>query len=69
MNTDKRNDRPESYPKPTEVDTMLKHQEEFSDNLNTQGSSHSPHPNSEPPQVKETPDNETDTPDRLRDSP
>lgn len=66
---DKRNDRPESYPKPTETDTMLKQQDEFNENLNTQSGSHYPHPDSEPPQVKESPGSDTDTTDHSRDLP
>lgn len=69
MNNDKRNDRPESYPKPTETDTMLKQQDEFNESLDTESSSHYPQRDSEPPQVKETSRNETDTPDQTRDLP
>jgi hypothetical protein len=31
MKEDKRNDRPEAYPKPTETDNMLKNQPEYMD--------------------------------------
>ena len=66
MNDDKRNERPESYPKPTEVDSMMKQQDEFNENLNTQSSSHNPMPDSEPPQVKEPTDSSSES-DRTRD--
>lgn len=69
MRYDKRKERPESYPKPTETDEMLKQQDEFNENLNTQSSSHNPHPDSEPPQVKGVPSIDNDSPDRSRDLP
>ena len=65
MSDDKRNERPESYPKPTEVDSMLRQQDEFNENLNTQSSSHNPMPDSEPPQVKQMPSEDPQT-DRTR---
>jgi hypothetical protein len=61
---DKRHDRPESYPKPTEVDSMLQQQDEFNENLNTQSSSHNPMPDSEPPQIKRMPSEDPDSDDK-----
>ena len=71
MSDDKRNERPESYPKPTETDEMLKQQDEFNENINTESSSHLPdipYSNSETPQVKKMPSEEPE-PDRTRDLP
>ena len=68
MSDEKKNERPESYPKPTEVDSMLKQQGEFNENLNTQSSSHAPTPDSEPPQVKGPLEGGNET-DRTRDLP
>lgn len=68
MRDDKRNERPESYPKPTETDSMLKQQDEFNENVNTQSSSHNPIPDSEQPQVKQMPSEDNET-DRTRDLP
>jgi hypothetical protein len=71
MSDEKRNERPESYPKPTERDSMLKYQGEFDENVNTQSSSHfpdAPHADSETPQVKRMPNEDPGT-DRTRDLP
>lgn len=69
MSDDKRQERPESYPKPTETDSMLKFQGEFDENINTQSSSHfpdAPHADGDAPQVKQMP-REDNNPDRTRD--
>jgi|GEM_PF-3840956 len=65
---DKRNERPESYPRPTEIDSMLRQQDEFNENLNTQSSSHYPSSDSEPPQVKRMPSDDPADGGKMRDS-
>jgi hypothetical protein len=59
---DKRNERPESYPKPTEVDSMLRQQDEFNENINTQSSSHFPVEDNEAPQIKRLPSEDPEGP-------